>query len=78
MCLSIPMKVEAVEGLMARCSAKGVERTASLTFLMDDPPEPGEYVLINLGHAVRKVSAEEAMETWRLFDQLTGAEDAGG
>lgn len=76
MCLTIPMKVEEVQGLQARCSAKGVERTASLAFVMDEPPEPGEYVLINLGHVVQKVSAEEAEETWRLFDQLLAAEDA--
>ncbi len=75
MCLSIPMKVEEVQGLTARCSAKGVERMASLTFMMDELPEPGEYVLINLGHAVRKVSSDEAMETWRLFDQLLAEED---
>lgn len=76
MCLSIPMKVEEVQGLTARCSAKGVERTANLAFLMDDLPEPGEYVLINLGHAVRKMSEDEALETWRLFDQLLAGEEA--
>ena len=75
-CSSIPMRVERVEGLVAHCSAKGTERTASLMFMMDDPPEVGEYVLINLGHAVRKISTEEAEETWRVFDQLMGAGDA--
>lgn len=70
MCMTIPMRVEEVTGLVARCSAKGVERTANLAFMMDDLPQPGEYVLINLGHAIRRIPEEEAMETWRLYDQL--------
>ena len=75
MCLSIPMRVEEVQGLVARCTAKGVERTASLAFVMDEPPQPGDYVMINLGHVVEKISAQEAEETWRLFDQILEAEE---
>jgi hydrogenase expression/formation protein HypC len=75
MCMTIPMLVEEVTGLVARCSAKGVERVANLAFMMDDPPRPGEYVLINLGHAVRRIPEEEARETWRLYDQLLAGEE---
>ncbi|MEO5336307.1 MAG: HypC/HybG/HupF family hydrogenase formation chaperone [Magnetospirillum sp. WYHS-4] len=75
MCLTIPMRVEEVTGLVARCSAKGVERTASLAFMMDDLPSPGEYVLINLGLAVRRIPADEAEETWKLYDQLLAGEE---
>lgn len=75
MCLTIPMRVEEVTGLVARCSAKGVERTASLAFLMDDLPAPGDFVLINLGHAVRKIPPGEAEETWRLYDQLLAGDE---
>ncbi|MDR3394601.1 MAG: HypC/HybG/HupF family hydrogenase formation chaperone, partial [Parasulfuritortus sp.] len=30
MCLAIPMQIEAIEGFIARCQAKGVRREVSL------------------------------------------------
>ncbi len=79
MCITIPMKVEEIKGLSARCSAMGAERTASLTFVMDDPPELGEYVMINRGHVVRKLPVEEAMEILRLCEELfEGQESSEG
>ena len=39
MCLGIPMEVIAVDGRMARCSAKGIERDVSLFLLAEGSVE---------------------------------------
>ena len=75
MCLAIPMRVDEVNGMMARCTAKGVERMANLTLLMNDAPAVGEFVLINMGYAIAKMSAEDAAASWELFDQILAAGD---
>ncbi len=70
MCLSIPMRVEAVCGLMARCQALGQERQVSLLLLEHDPPAVGEYVMVHLGQAMQKVTEEEARQAWQLYAQI--------
>jgi hydrogenase expression/formation protein HypC len=64
------MQIEAIDGLNARCQAKGVERVVSLFMLQDDPPTVGDHVMTQLGYAIRKVSEDEARESWVLFDQI--------
>lgn len=76
MCLGIPMQITEVDGFVARCQAKGVEREVSLFLLADDSIEPGDFVLVHLGNAIRKVSAEDAASSWALFDEMLAAVDA--
>ena len=78
MCLAIPMQVDRVDGMVAQCSARGITREVGLLFLMGDEPEPGEYVIVNLGQAVQRLSAQEAEETWALLDQLPDSGPPGG
>ena len=56
MCLAIPMQIEDIDGLNARCQAKGVQREVSLFMLQDDPPGVGDHVMIQLGYAIRRVT----------------------
>jgi hydrogenase expression/formation protein HypC len=70
MCLAYPMQITAVDGLSARCEARGIERDVSLFLLQDKPPGIGEYVMVSLGQAVRKVSPEDARLSWELYDQI--------
>lgn len=74
MCLAVPMRVDGVEGYMARCSAKGVERDVNLFLIQDEPLEVGDHVLVHVGYAIQKVSAEDAGSTWALFDELLATE----
>ena len=30
----------------------------------------GDFVLVHVGYAIQKVSAEEAAESWALFDEV--------
>jgi hydrogenase expression/formation protein HypC len=64
------MRIEAIDGLMARCVAKGSERLASLMMMQDEMPKVGDYVIIQVGYAVLTVSEEDAHASWALFDQI--------
>ena len=76
MCLAVPMQVTRLDGFDARCSARGVERDVSLFLLQGEDITVGDYVLIHVGYAIQKLSAEQARETWELFDQILDKEPA--
>lgn len=75
MCLGIPMKIRSVDGLLARCEAKGVEREANLLMLEHEGLEVGDYVVVHLGYAVGKVTAEAAAAAWAIYDQMLAMEE---
>ena len=70
MCLAIPMRIVAVDGFVARCEARGVEREVSLFLLQDEPVAAGDYVMVHVGYAIQKVSEADAHATWGLFDEV--------
>ncbi len=70
MCLGIPMKIREIDGYMARCEAKGVERDVSLFMLQDDTLETGDHVVVHVGYAIQKISPQEARTAWELYDQM--------
>lgn len=72
MCLAIPMQISRIQGCTAHCEARGVAREASLYLLADEALAEGDFVLIHLGYAIQKLSAEEAHSTWELLDQMEG------
>lgn len=77
MCLAIPMEITRIDGYDARCAARGVERDISLFLLQGEPVATGDWVLVHVGYAIQKISAEEARESWDLFDQVFAAETEG-
>lgn len=78
MCLAIPMQVLEVNGLSARCEAKGIERTVSLFLLQHETVEPGEMLMIHVGCAIEKISPDAARSAWELYDEMLAAADALG
>lgn len=64
------MQITHLEGFNARCAARGVEREVSLFLLQGDDLKVGDYVLIHVGYAIQKLSAEEAQSAWALFDEI--------
>ncbi len=76
MCLGIAMQVVTVDGYNARCEAKGVQREVSLFLLQEEPVQPGDHVLVHVGYAIQKISAQEARSTWEALDELLALEDA--
>ena len=73
MCLGIPMQVMSVDGFMARCEAKGVQRDVSLFMMQDEPVATGDYVMVHVGYAIQKMTEQEARSAWEIYDQMLGA-----
>ena len=80
MCLGIPGEV--IEFLpdqpdLARVDVSGVRRVINVGLLSDDPPKPGEWVLIHVGFALSKIDEEEAslaLASLKLMGQAYGDE----
>lgn len=70
MCLGIPMQVKEIDGFIARCEAKGVERDVSLFMMQDATLSVGDYVMVHVGYAIQKMTEQEARSAWELFDQI--------
>ena len=74
MCLAVPMTIKTIDGFACTCEARGIEREVSLFMMQGEALSPGDNVLVHVGYAIQKVSAEEAEETWALFDEMLAAE----
>ncbi len=69
MCLAIPMKIQSIDGFVARCEARGVEREVSLFLMQHETLAPGDFVMVHVGYAIQKVTPEDARTAWELFDE---------
>lgn len=70
MCLAIPMQVKSIDDFQCVCEARGIQREVSLFMLQGEDVSPGDYVLVHVGYAIQKISAEHAAESWQLFDEI--------
>ena len=68
MCLSIPAKIDSIDGDMAMVSVGSVTYKASLQLL--DDVQVGDYILLHTGFAISKISEEDAAETLRIFEEF--------
>ncbi|MFC2107290.1 HypC/HybG/HupF family hydrogenase formation chaperone [Bacteroidota bacterium] len=68
MCLSIPAKIESIDGEMAQVNVGGATYKASLQLL--DDVKIGDFILLHTGFAIQKISPEEAEETLKLFNEF--------
>lgn len=69
MCLGVPGKVLAIDGLNATVDFFGVRKVLRLD-IVDEPVQVGDYVLNHVGFAIRRIPPEEVQETLALFDQI--------
>jgi hydrogenase expression/formation protein HypC len=67
------MQIKSIEGYTARCEAKGVERDVSLFMMQEEPLNIDDFVVVHVGYAIQKISAEEAQTAWELYDQMLQA-----
>jgi hydrogenase expression/formation protein HypC len=75
MCLGVPGKVVAIDGMNATVDFFGVRKELRLD-IVDEPVSVGDYVLNHVGFAIRRIPPDEVQETLALFDQIldvTGA-----
>lgn len=69
------MQVQEIDGGTARCiTADGAEGEVDLTLLDDEPVEVGDFVVVHVGFAIRRVSAEEVQSALDLDDDLSSDE----
>ena len=73
MCMGIPMRIVEIDGLLARCEAKGIEREASLLMLEHEGLAVGDYIVVHLGHAIDCVTPEQAADAWAIYDEMLAA-----
>ena len=76
MCLGVPMEVVEIDGFMARCAARGIERRVSLFLMQHEELKPGDLVMVHVGNAIQKMTAEEARTAWETYDEMLDAQDA--
>jgi len=76
MCLGIPMQIREINGFVARCEAKGVERDVNLFMLQDEALAVGDFVMVHIGYAIQKMSEEDARSAWEIYDEMLAAEHA--
>lgn len=69
MCLGVPGKVLAIDGLNATVDFFGVRKELRLD-IVDEPVQVGDYVLNHVGFAIRRIPPDEVQETLALFDQI--------
>ena len=73
MCLGIPGEV--IELLpdqpdLARVDVSGVRRVINVGLLCDEPPVPGEWVLIHVGFALSKIDEQEAAAAMQFLEGI--------
>lgn len=69
MCLGVPGLVVEADELSALVDFWGVRRRVRLD-LVDEPVQPGDYVLNHVGFAIRRIPPEDVTTTLALYEQL--------
>lgn len=74
MCLALPARVVALkEETLACVELGGVRKEVSLALVPQ--AQPGDYVIVHVGHAIGMVDPAEAARTLALFGELANALD---
>jgi hydrogenase expression/formation protein HypC len=69
MCLGVPGKVIAVDGFIATVDFWGVRKQIHLE-VVDEPVQPGDYILNHVGYAIRRIPSAEIDATLALYEEL--------
>ncbi|HEX6164200.1 MAG TPA: HypC/HybG/HupF family hydrogenase formation chaperone [Vicinamibacterales bacterium] len=69
MCLGVPGKIVSVDGAIATVDFWGVQRQVRLD-VVDEPVQPGDYILNHVGYAIRRIPSEEIGATLALYEEL--------
>ena len=73
MCLGIPGEVVELhpeQPDLAKVDVSGVRRMINIGLLSDDPPVPGEWVLIHVGFALSKIDENEAAAAMQFLEGI--------
>ena len=70
MCLGIPMQIKSIDGFVATCEARGVQREVSLFMLQDEDFRVDEFVVVHVGYAIQKITPADARTAWDMYDLM--------
>ncbi len=76
MCLGVPGKIVSIDDMVGVVDFWGVKRDVAM-HIVDEPVAVGDYVLVHVGFAIRRIPEEEIAETLSFFEQMA-AEDLEG
>ena len=69
MCLGVPGRIVAIDGFVATVDFWGVRRQVRLE-VVDEPVQPGDYILNHVGYAIRRIPESEIDATLALYEEL--------
>ena len=69
MCLGVPGRIVAIDGFVATVDFWGVRRDVRLD-VVDEPVEPGDYILNHVGYAIRRIPESDIEATLALYEEL--------
>lgn len=71
MCLAIPAKIEDIQEGVANCRIGDSETFIKVSLmLMDGEVQPGDYLIVHAGFALRKLDEQEALETLQILRDM--------
>lgn len=73
MCLGIPGEVIEIlhdQPDLAKVAVSGVKRAINIGLLNEDPPQPGDWILIHVGFALSKIDEAEAAAALEFLEGL--------
>lgn len=76
MCLGIPGRIVAIEGMTALVDFWGVRKRVALD-LVDEPVQAGDYILNHVGYAIRRIPEDDIEGTLALYRELIGETGSG-
>lgn len=68
------MQIREINGYVANCEARGVQRDVNLFMMQDENLEVDDFVVVHVGYAIQKVTPQEAQTAWELYDQMLAAD----
>ncbi|MBK8214234.1 MAG: HypC/HybG/HupF family hydrogenase formation chaperone [Myxococcales bacterium] len=74
MCLGAPGKVVEIEGTTALVDFFGVRRRVALD-IVDEEVAVGDYVLVHVGFAIRRIHPDDLDETLAFFAEMAEGSD---
>ena len=69
MCLGVPGRIVDIDGNIATVDFWGVRRQVRLD-VVDEPVQPGDYILNHVGYAIRRIPSAEIAATLELYEEL--------
>jgi len=69
MCLGVPGRVVSIDGDIAQVDFWGVTKAFRLD-VIDEPAEPGDYILNHVGFAIRRIPPDDIEATLALYEEL--------